>query len=55
LCREISDRQQHDVLGVLQAQAQQLDRGYQRHTAPELGVRDLSERAFREAALWPHG
>jgi hypothetical protein len=46
---EISDRQWRDILGVLKVQGDQLDRGYMRRMAVELGVTDLLERAFEQA------
>jgi hypothetical protein len=45
----LSDRQWRDILGVLIAQAGQLDIEYMRQNADDLGVRDLLERAFLES------
>jgi hypothetical protein len=45
----MSERQWHDVLGVLQVQAANLDRAYLDRWATDLGVADLLARAFREA------
>jgi hypothetical protein len=38
---EVSDRQWHDVLGLVRVQAQRLDLEYLTHWAAELGVADL--------------
>lgn len=46
---EVSDRQWQDVIGVLTVQAEDLDLDYLRHSADQLGVRDLLERALVEA------
>jgi hypothetical protein len=46
---ETSDRQWHDVLGVLKVQADRLDGDYLTRMAAELGVADLLGRAFEEA------
>ena len=43
---EISDRQWHDILGVVQVQAGQLDRAYLDEWAAKLGVADLLHKAF---------
>ena len=48
---EVSERQWGDVLGVIQAMADRLDRGYLSQGAVELGVGDLLERALDEAGL----
>jgi len=53
LGNEISDRQWSDVLGVLRTQAGQLDEAYIDRWAEALGVRELLERARREAPLPP--
>jgi hypothetical protein len=45
---EISDRQWHDVLGVMRTQAGRLDDGYLDRWAAELGVKDLLDRARGE-------
>jgi hypothetical protein len=46
---EISDMQWSDILGVLRAQAEKLDREYLAHWALELRVGDLLDRALAEA------
>lgn len=46
---EVSDRQWSDVQGVMELRDQDLDIGYLRQWAPELGVADLLERALTEA------
>jgi len=43
-----SDRQWLDVLGILRAQGERLDRSYLRHWARDLGVEDLLEQALGE-------
>jgi len=47
---EVSERQWKDVLGVIAVQSGALDVDYLRQWAGELGVRELLERAFVEAA-----
>jgi hypothetical protein len=51
LSDEVSERQWHDVLGVLKVNGVSLDRRYLERWAAELGVADLLARAFREAEL----
>jgi hypothetical protein len=46
---EVSDRQWADVLGVVRAVADKLDRPYLARWAPAIGVADLLERAQAEA------
>ena len=47
---EVSERQWGDVIGVVRAQGERLDRDYMRTWAERLGVGDLLERAFREGS-----
>jgi hypothetical protein len=47
---ERSERQWTDVLGVLRAGADTLDRNYLVTGAEELGVADLLKKALREAS-----
>lgn len=47
---EVSDRQWHDVMGVLKVQAERLDLDYLYRMAAELGVADLLGRALDEAS-----
>jgi hypothetical protein len=46
---EVSDSQWRDVLGVLRVQHDALDRPYLQKWAPELGLTDLLEKAWKEA------
>ncbi len=48
---EVSERQWHDVLGVLQVQGNHLDFAYMRRWADVLSLADLLERAIREAQI----
>jgi len=43
---EVSDRQWHDILGILKVQSSRLDLDYVRAWAERLGVFDLLERAL---------
>jgi len=45
-----SDRQWRDILGVMKVQKNHLDHDYLRRMATTLGVSDLLEQAFNEAA-----
>ena len=47
---EVSEQQWRDVQGVLQVQAGRLDTEYMARMAGSLGVDDLLDRAFAEAA-----
>lgn len=47
LGNEVSDRQWHDVAGVVDVQAEALDRDYLRRWAVVLGIDDLLDRALR--------
>lgn len=51
LGNEISDRQWHDILGVLKVQAGRLDESYMDYWAGVLQVRDLLTRARQEVSL----
>ena len=46
---EVSDRQWHDVLGVIKVRAGEIDFDYLRKWSIELKVGDLLERVLREA------
>lgn len=48
---EVAEAQWRDVIGVLKAQAESIDLDYLRRWAPELGVDDLLENAWREAGI----
>lgn len=48
---EISTRQWHDIIGVINRQAKTLDLAYLHHWAVELNVLELLERAFAETNL----
>lgn len=48
---ESSERQWHDVLGIMQVQGDLMDRIYLHHWASVLKISDLLEKAFRDAAL----
>ena len=50
---EVSDRQWRDVLGVLKAQGERIERAYLHEWSGELGVLDLLGRALAEAGLAP--
>jgi hypothetical protein len=52
---EVSERQWSDVLGVLRAGGQSVDRAYLRRGGDELGVGGLLERALAEAGLASSG
>jgi len=45
---EVSDRQWWDIQGVLDVQGEQLDQGYLREWADQLGVADLLNKALIE-------
>jgi hypothetical protein len=46
----VSDRQWRDVIAIIRAQANGLDRDYLARNAPALGVEDVLDRAFRDAS-----
>ena len=45
---EVSERQWHDVLGVIKVQGDLLDKKYLYHWAEELGVFELLKKAYGE-------
>ena len=47
---EVSDRQWTDVLGVLKVQGAALDLTYMKHSADDLDVADLLDRALLTAS-----
>lgn len=47
---KISERQWHDVLGIMKVQRELMDKEYLRRWAAELGISDLLEQAFRDAS-----
>ena len=46
---KVSERQWHDVLGIMKVQRELMDKEYLRRWAAELGISDLLEQAFRDA------
>jgi hypothetical protein len=48
---EISNRQWHDIIGVMRRQAKTLDLAYLQHWAVELNVLELLERALAETGI----
>lgn len=46
---EVSDRQWRDILGMLKAQGERLDRSYMERMANQLGVAELLTRALHQA------
>jgi hypothetical protein len=50
---EVSDRQWRDVVGIIRAQGETLDRDRLAHWAPRLGIADLLERARRDGQVPP--
>ena len=50
----ISDRQWTDVIGVMKVQGRELDLAYLRKWADTKGLRELLEKALREAGLNSH-
>jgi len=48
---ESSERQWHDVVGIMQVQGDLIDRNYLHHWALELNISDLLEKAFRDAGI----
>ena len=47
---KVSERQWHDVLGIMKVQRELMDKEYLRRWAAELGISDLLEQAFRDAS-----
>ena len=48
---ESSERQWHDVIGIMQVQGDSLDKNYLQQWALELKILDLLEQAFRDAGV----
>lgn len=48
---EVSDRQWHDLLGVLKVRRHDLDLGYLKKWSEDLGVSDLLQKAFHDAEI----
>lgn len=48
---ESSERQWHDVVGIMQVQGDALDKYYLQHWAQELKISDLLEKAFCDAGI----
>ena len=49
--REVSERQWHDVLGIMKVQGDLIDKEYLRNWAAELKILDLLEKAFDDAGI----
>ena len=49
--REVSERQWHDVLGIMKVQGDLIDKEYLRNWAAELKILDLLEKAFEDAGI----
>ena len=49
----ISDRQWHDVIGVLKVQQTLLDKEYLQYWASELELTNLLKQAYRDAGIKP--
>lgn len=49
--REVSERQWHDVLGIMKVQGDLIDKEYLRNWASELKILDLLEKAFEDAGI----
>lgn len=47
---KVSERQWHDVLGIMKVQRELMDKEYLRRWATELGISDLLEQAFLDAS-----
>ena len=47
---KVSERQWHDVLGIMKVQNELMNKEYLRHWAKKLGISDLLEQAFRDAS-----
>jgi hypothetical protein len=47
----ISDRQWHDVLGILKIQKDALDKNYLKHWASEMSLEGLLEKAFMDSGI----
>jgi len=49
--RGVSERQWHDVLGIVKVQGDLMDKEYLRNWAAELKISDLLEQAFHDASI----
>jgi len=49
--REVSERQWHDVMGIMKVQGDLIDKEYLRNWAAELKILDLLEKAFDDAGI----
>ena len=47
---KVSERQWHDVLGIMKVQSELMDKEYLLQWVKKLGISDLLEQAFRDAS-----